>query len=329
VPAGGQDDCGQGGPGQEGSVGPPEDAVLECVINVSEGHAGAAVDALRHAAGAALLDVHLDADHNRAVFTLAAGDDAEVEAAARRLTSTAVELLDLSTQRGAHPRLGVVDVVPWVHLEPGPDGRLRDASIAVAAAARDRFAAWAAAALDLPAFVYGPVPSSGGGRTLPELRRRAWRDLPPDRGPAQPHPRAGATCVGARPALVAYNLWLRRPDLAEARRVAAEVRGPGLRTLGLAVGSEVQVSCNLVAPWVVGPDAAFDAVAGRAEVARAELVGLAPRAVVEAVPATRWSELDLDPSRTIEARLSGAGLDGGRFAARRRADAGGGEGARS
>jgi hypothetical protein len=108
--------------------------------------------------------------------------------------------------------------------------------------------------------------------------------------------------------LVAYNLWLAEPDLERARQVASALRGPGLRTLGVRVGSHVQVSCNLVDPWRVGPGAAFDAVAGQVPVARAELVGLLPASVLAAEPAHRWPELGLHPSATIEARLEQAGL---------------------
>jgi hypothetical protein len=91
------------------------------------------------------------------------------------------------------------------------------------------------------------------------------------------------------------------------------LRGPALRTLGLVVGHATQVSCNLIAPGRVGPEAVFDAVASRASVARAELVGLVPRSVLQAIPAPRWEELGLDDRATIEARLEEAGLDGGRF----------------
>ncbi len=93
----------------------------------------------------------------------------------------------------------------------------------------------------------------------------------------------------------------------------AAMRSPQVRVLALRVGDAVQVSCNLIDPWTFGPEAAFDAVASRADVARAELVGLAPAAVLASVPPHRWKELDLDPSSTIEARLEQAGLDGGRF----------------
>jgi glutamate formiminotransferase len=119
--------------------------------------------------------------------------------------------------------------------------------------------------------------------------------------------------VGARPILVAYNLWLASDDVAAARATAAAIRAPHLRALGFQVGARVQVSCNLTAPWLVGPGAAYDAVASRLDVERAELVGLLPLAVLEAEPRHRWDELGIDPSTTIEARLEQAGLDGGRF----------------
>ena len=112
--------------------------------------------------------------------------------------------------------------------------------------------------------------------------------------------------------LVAYNVWLAEPDVALAKQIAREVRGPAVRALGLDVGGQAQVSCNLIDPDRVGPAALFDAVASRAAVARAELVGLVPARVLAAIPPERWPPLDLDPSRTIEARRGGsAGLDGG------------------
>ena len=119
---------------------------------------------------------------------------------------------------------------------------------------------------------------------------------------------AGATAVGARGPLVAYNLWLVEPDVSLARELAAELRTPAVRALGLEVGARAQVSCNLIDPLRVGPAAVFDAVARQAEIDRAELVGLVPAAVLAATPARRWSELDLDMSRTVEARLESAGI---------------------
>lgn len=257
--------------------------MLECVVNVSEGRDHEVVSALRTAAGADCLDVHACVHHNRSVFTLVG------EEAPRRLTEAAVARLDLSGHQGVHPRIGVVDVVPFVPLG--------DATMPEAVAARDRYASWAADTLDLPCFLYGPE------RTLPEVRRSAFSTLAPDRGPGTPHPTAGAVAVGARPLLVAYNLWLRRCDLDLARHLASEVRGPAVRALGLAVGDAVQVSMNLVDPGAVGPAQVYDAVAARAEIARAELVGLVPDDVVGATPQSRWTELGLGPEVTIGNRL--------------------------
>ncbi len=273
--------------------------MLECVVNVSEGRRLDVIANLRAAAGPTLLDVHHDRDHNRSVFTLAGPREA-VAAGVRSLAAATVARLDLGSHRGAHPRIGVLDVVPWVSLAGWP---LDEGPTGPAIEARDAFAAWAGTELALPCFLYGPE------RSLPEIRREAWRSLVPDTGPRGPHPSAGATGVGARPVLVAYNLWLAGADLDEARRLAAALRGPAVRALGLQVGDAVQVSCNLIAPLVVGPAAVFDAVATRTAVARAELVGLVPARVLAAIPEHRWPELDLDRSRTIEARLEQAGLD--------------------
>ncbi|MBW3669461.1 MAG: glutamate formiminotransferase, partial [Actinobacteria bacterium] len=122
----------------------------------------------------------------------------------------------------------------------------------------------------------------------------------------------GAAAVGARPVLVAYNVWLAPGvPVAVAREIARSLRSADVRALGLEVGRQAQVSCNLISPLAVRPDAVYDAVAARAEVARAELVGLAPAAVVAGIPDARWAALDLGSSRTIEARLEQAGLDGG------------------
>jgi glutamate formiminotransferase/glutamate formiminotransferase/formiminotetrahydrofolate cyclodeaminase len=129
---------------------------------------------------------------------------------------------------------------------------------------------------------------------------------------APSHPTAGRCAVGARPVLVAYNVWLAPPaTIDDARRIAAAVRGPHVRALGFDVGGQPQVSCNLIEPAAVGPGALVDAVASRAGIARTELVGLVPASVLHAEPPSRWPALDLDPSRTIEARLERAGLDGG------------------
>lgn len=253
------------------------------MVNVSEGRDRRVVDAIAGAAGGCLLDVHADPDHNRAVLTLA-GDG--VEEAARAVTAEGVRRIDLRLHVGVHPRLGAVDVVPFVPL-----GR---SSLADAAAARDRFATWAGAELRVPCFLYGPE------RSLPDVRRQAFTGLAPDTGPPVAHPTAGAICAGARPVLVAYNVWLAEGvDVATARQLAREIWGPALRALGLDIGGRAQVSMNLVDPLRLGPAAAYDLVAARVAVSRAELVGLVPPAVLAAVPVSRWPELDLAEDRVL------------------------------
>jgi glutamate formiminotransferase len=310
-------------------------APLECVVNVSEGRDQHLLHELAGACEDVLLDVHSDLDHHRSVFTLAGPPDV-VQEAVRSLARAAVEMLDLSSHDGAHPRFGVVDVVPFVPLEKletplgppeglGSPDRLETplepigaphsgSHLGPAVAARDAFASWAGRTLHLPCFLYGPLPS-GQVRTLPEVRRDAFVALRPDVGPRAPHPTAGAVAVGARPLLVAYNIWLDGADLALARELAAGVRGPSVRALGFALRSGVQVSCNLLDPFAVGPAEIYDRVATLLQAAgpdhspgavirRAELVGLIPAAAMERIPVERWAELDLSPDRTIEARLA-------------------------
>ena len=261
--------------------------MIECVVNISEGRDSTVLAELDVAAGDALLDRHSDPDHHRSVFTLVG------EEAPRALASITVQRLDLRGHHGAHPRIGVVDVVPFVPLGSStPDDARR---------ARDAYAVWSASSLSVPCFLYGPE------RTLPEVRRNAFTNLPPDHGPPRPHPTAGATAAGQRGLMVAYNVDLAEPDLELARETARAVRSPLVRALGLRVGDRVQVSMNLIAPREVRPDQAFDAVAALAPVAGAELVGLMPSEVLSAIPAHRWAELDLSDERTIEARLEGRG----------------------
>jgi glutamate formiminotransferase / 5-formyltetrahydrofolate cyclo-ligase len=256
--------------------------MLECVVNLSTGDNADTLDRLVRLCGSQLLNVHTDRHHNRSVFTLLGVE------APRILARAAVEHLDIANHAGVHPRLGVVDVVPFV---PIGTSTLTDALVA-----RDEFASFASSELEIPVFLYG-----GEQRTLPEIRRNAWADLAPDLGPGQPHPSAGAMCVGARGLLVAYNVWLKDNDLLLAQRIARSLRGPDLRALGLQVGDRVQVSMNLIHPTNLGPMEAFDLVAEQAAVSGAELVGLVPKAVLETIPGERWGELDLSVERSLEA----------------------------
>jgi glutamate formiminotransferase len=280
--------------------------ILECVVNVSEGRDAAVLDALAVAAGPCLLDLHRDADHNRSVFTLAGPNDA-VAGGARSLATATLARLDLRTHEGAHPRLGVLDVVPFVPYVPGG---APPADLTSAVAERDAFARWLGGTQHVPAFLYGPL-TDGTTRSLPEVRRHAFEPtdhggLAPDFGPSRLSLRCGATAVGARPVLVAYNVWVDSPGVA--RVVAPQVRGPGVRALGLTTGVRAQVSCNLIDPVWVGPAQLYDAVAALVteaggSVEGAELVGLIPEVVLHAVPPARRRALGLSEETTVESRL--------------------------
>jgi glutamate formiminotransferase len=193
-----------------------------------------------------------------------------------------------------HRRGGVVDVVPFVALDgSSPDDVL---------AARNEFATWATDELNLPVFLYGPE------RTLPDVRRGAWTTLMPDHGPDNPHPTAGAVCVGVRQMLIAYNVFLASPDLSLAKGIAARVRRPGLHTLAFLVGGGAQVSMNTVDPEEISVSGAYDAVAAEAagagtHVVRAEQVGLLTERHLRMSDKARWAQLDIGSDRTVESRL--------------------------
>ena len=275
--------------------------IIECVVNVSEGRDQAVLGELAASAAPSLLDLHADAGHHRSVFTLAGTVD-DVSGAVRALAAAAVALLDIDVHQGAHPRLGVLDVVPFVPYRPGhPPSHDLGAVVPL----RNEFARWLSAQFGIPSFLYGPL-GGGRSRTLPQLRRHAFTEIAPDFGPPHPHGTAGATAVGARPVLVAYNLWV--TSLSVAQRVAPRIRGPLVRSLGLAVGDRAQVSCNLVEPGQLGPAELYDLVADLVDqeggaITGAELVGLIPRSILTGISPTRWARLGLSADDTVESRL--------------------------
>jgi len=281
---------------------------LLAVPNVSEGRDRAVLDAIGAAfaaGGARVLDVHADPDHHRAVFTLAAapGRLAHAVAAGAR---EAVARIDLDVHGGLHPRVGAIDVAPVVHL----DAARRGAACAEALVLADLLGR----DLGLPVLLYGLL---AGGRTRAELRRGglpalgrrlAQSELVPDAGPTALHPRAGAVLVAARPPLVAFNVELAPPaTLADARAIAARIRAggaeglPAVRAIGLELADQgiVQVSTNVEDPELASPAAVVAAVARHARVARAELVGLAPRAAFAGFP----SAVEVRGLRTVEDAL--------------------------
>jgi glutamate formiminotransferase len=281
--------------------------VLECVVNVSEGRDRAALRAIATECGAALLDVHTDADHHRSVFTLAGPGDDDAIGATRALAAAVEARISIAGHDGVHPFLGALDVVPFAGLHETAAER----SGAVRAARE--FGAWWAETHDVPVFLYDDADPSG--RDLPRTRREAFATRAPDFGPSTPHPSLGATAVGARRPLVAINVWLATDDVGVARRVAASVRErdgglPGVRALGLAMASrrQVQVSMNLVDLPRTGVEAAVTAVRERArrelaEVASVELVGLVPRRELERCSAGFRAWAGLDGDAAVENRI--------------------------
>ena len=270
--------------------------MFECVLNVSEGRRLDQLDALALAAGPSLRDRHSDALHNRSVFTLIDSRE-ELRRNVHSFIVATMKRLDLREHEGAHPRFGVLDVVPYVALDPR---RTRDAQ-----ALRDETARWVAATFDVPVFLYGPL-GDGTLRTLPEVRREAFRSLAPDFGPLAASEERGASAVGARGVLVAWNLWLRDVSLGEARAVVRSIRQKEVRALAFQLGDQVQISCNLIDPLLVGPSQVYDKVTSllrHGAIERAELVGLVPAAVVQNEAPSRWTQLDLAEDRTIEARI--------------------------
>lgn len=291
--------------------------MLECVVNISEGRRSEAVAAVAAACGPALLDVHTDPDHHRSVLTLG-GLPGEVQGAALALARAAVERIDLSTHAGVHPRLGAVDVVPFVPLAAA--GSVSVKGLEGAGEVAREWAERAAEELRVPVFLYGTADPQR--RSLPDARRTAFRERAPDFGPGEPHPTAGAMAVGARPILVALNCELDGgpgaglgADLAAARAVARAVRErdgglPGVRALGfvLASKSRAQVSMNLVDLPATGVETAYEAVRREAgahgrRVTAVELVGLLPAAELERCSGEFLARSGLSPDQTIEARL--------------------------
>jgi glutamate formiminotransferase len=285
--------------------------VLECVPNVSEGRSPAVIDRLGRAVtqvkGVRLASVHIDPDHHRSVFTFL-GAPETVQAAALSLARSVFETVDMRAHQGIHPRLGALDVLPFVPLR---DLTMADA-VAVARAVGERLAADHA----LPVYLYGAAATAPDRRSLLAVRAGQYEGLPtrladpswrPDFGPARFEPRLGALLVGARDVLVAYNVWLDTDDAAAARAIAHAVREsagglPALQAMGgrLERRGLAQVAMNLLDYRVTSLPQAFDAVRSEAArrgvgVRRGELVGLAPRAAFagrspESVGLVDWSD---------------------------------------
>lgn len=297
--------------------------LVESVPNVSEGRRLDVVDRLADAVvsvpGVALLDRTSDASHNRSVFTIA-GEHETVSEALERLVAAAIHEIDMNAQAGEHPRIGAVDVIPFVPLGSAS----MDAVVDLARGFGQRIAT----TFDLPVFLYARAALRADREKLADVRRGQYEGLraeigqhgrEPDFGPARLHPSAGAVAVGARPFLIAYNINLDSDDIELARRIARRVResGGGLPKVQ-ANGFEIhepergdppraQVSMNLldfsVTPlWLVW-DAVRDLAAEDGiELAESELIGLAPLASFLAVAERAGAPAEAD----VETRLAAA-----------------------
>jgi len=287
---------------------------LEAVPNFSEGRDSVLVGLIGSelAERARLLDIHIDPDHNRSVFTLV-GDDAEIIDALLGAVAVARARIDLRRHEGVHPRIGAADVVPLVPVRPQDLERARAAALTLA----ERIGG----ELELPVFLYGEL---GGGRNPAffrrggptELQRRLdAAELVPDFGPARLDERAGGVLVGARAPLIAFNVDLEGDDLAAAQEVARAVRErdggfPGVRALGLRLprAGHVQVSLN-VEDWRASPlhevvgAVRREATARGLRVTGSELVGLLPAGAAVAAAGSLLGVAGLDPSHVLELRL--------------------------
>lgn len=249
--------------------GMPTSPILECVFNLSEGRRGDVIDLVVASANNTVLDVHSDPDHNRSVVTLAGNAEQLVQGLVEA-TRAAVEQIDLTRHAGVHPRMGSMDVVPFIPLF--------EFSMTDAQNAAHECAERIGRHLSVPVFIYGL------DRQLPDIRREAFRSIKPDFGPDRPHPTAGAVSVGAREVLVAFNVNI-QATLEIANSLAEQVRKlPNVRALGFYLKSKhvSQVSMNLTRPTETTIPMVFDSVARNAaeltvEIVEAELVGLAPR----------------------------------------------------
>src|SRR5213594_2472006 len=281
--------------------------IVECVPNFSEGRRKDVVDAIAEAigsvAGVRVLDQEMDANHNRSVITFV-GDRAGVAEAAFRGAQKAVERIDMNRHQGEHPRIGALDVLPFVPIS----GVTMDDCVGLARSVGKRIAE----ELRIPVYLYEAAATRPDRRALPDVRRGEFEglkvaietdpDRKPDFGPAKLHPTAGACIVGARPVLIAWNVDLGTKDLNVAKRIAKAIREsdgglPAVRAKGFELADRglVQVSMNMTDYRKTSLVQAFEAIRELAtkehvEIVESEIIGVVPLdALVEA--ATQYLKL--------------------------------------
>ena len=300
--------------------------LVECVPNFSEGRRPEVVqdirDAIATVQGVTVLDVSSDESHNRSVITFVAPLDKAVDAAFAGIRA-ARDNIDLNKHEGEHPRMGAADVVPFVPLE----GTTMEQCIELARALGQRVAS----ELEIPVYLYERAATRPERENLANVRRGQFEgirdEMPtkperaPDFGPSRVHPTAGAVAIGARPFLVAYNVYLGDAShLSTAKQVARAVRGSsgGLRyvkALGLEVEGQAQVSMNLVDSAQPPVHRAYDMVkmeAAAASVATtwSEIVGLIPEQALFDAAARHLQLANFDPEQVLERRVRAAAAAG-------------------
>jgi glutamate formiminotransferase len=289
---------------------------LQCVPNVSEGRDASLIERLAEAIraeGAELVDVHSDVDHHRSVFTCFGGGGV-LERAMLALARTVVQSIDLRAHRGVHPRVGALDVVPFVPL--------RGASMAEAVGVAHHLGFAMAEELELPVFFYGAAALREDRRELAAIRLGGFEQLgervgvwQPDAGPARVHPTAGATIVGARGPLIAFNAVLDTAQIDVATLIARTIREssgglPAVRALGvwLASRGRAQVAMNLLdyrrtPPRLVAEHIEAQAREADTEVRAYELVGCAPADAFADWPSMLAPIAGLKPSQILDPSL--------------------------
>jgi glutamate formiminotransferase / 5-formyltetrahydrofolate cyclo-ligase len=297
---------------------PPK--LFEAVPNFSEGRDAARIsritDSVRAISGIIILDLHSDPEHNRSVLTFVGAAEPLLRASVA-LARACMEEIDLAAQSGVHPRMGALDVLPFVPLGPP----LSETTIEEAARLA-KTVGEAIGDLGLPVYLYGAAASAPHRENLAEVRRGGYDGLAaraedplwkPDYGPEKLPPRSGAVAVGARPFLVAFNAYLDTDDVEVARAVAGEIRErdgglPDVKALGLKVGGRAQVSMNLTDLERTSVPVALEAVRRSAErrgarVKSTELVGLMPLAAVLETARYYLALPELGPEHVLEAGL--------------------------
>ena len=295
--------------------------LVECVPNFSEGldtaKVQSIVEAIGSVAGVYVLRCEMDADHNRSVITFVGSPESAGEAAVRGV-ARAVELIDLNRHRGAHPRLGAADVVPFVPIE----GVTLENCVALARRVGQQI--WEQ--LGVPVYLYEAAATRPERCNLENIRRGQFEGLReeiaaseerrPDFGEPRVHPTAGATLVGARKFLIAYNIVLNTADVQVAKKVAEAVRAssgglPYVKAMGVELKSRnlAQVSMNLTDFEQTPIRRVFQAVeseAGRygAAVVDSEIVGLIPRKALERTAASSLRIANFHPQLILENRLA-------------------------